>query len=201
MKRTRFINLEVMRKVTTFGSIGLGTSLLVGCSDQPNAVVYRSLDECKSANPNYESQCEFAYQKALKSLYKTAPQYAGLADCEYEFGYGQCIQHSKSDNWIPLMAGFVLAKALDNDRDIDFRYSRPLITSYSPYSDIRDHWMTTDGRTYGSRYNKSVYVSKDSFKKEPPKVTRTISRGGFGSKAKATSSWSSRSSSSGGWGG
>ncbi|MGI0118890.1 DUF1190 domain-containing protein [Zooshikella sp. RANM57] len=200
MKRTRFINLEVMRKVKTFGSIGLGTSLLVGCSDQPNAVVYRTLDECKTANPKYESQCEFAYQRALKSLYKTAPQYTSLADCEYEFGYGQCIQHSKNNNWIPLMAGFALAKALNN-RDLDFHYSRPLITSYSPYSDIRDHWMTTDGRTYGSRYNKNVYVAKDSFKKDPPKVTRTISRGGFGSKAKATSSWSSRSSSSGGWGG
>ena len=79
------------------------------------------------------------------------------------------------------------------------RYSSPV---YTGYGNLYGGYYGADGKRYGDYSRNSrvsnVKVDPDAFKSKP-RVTRTISRGGFGSKAAAKSSWGG--SRSGGWGG
>ena len=78
-------------------------------------------------------------------------------------------------------------------------YSQPIYTSYSPYSPFRSKWVTADGYVFDGDIRKRNYKVSPSVYKPKPTVTRTVSRGGFGSSVRAKSSWGS-SSRSGSWG-
>ncbi|PSW22250.1 hypothetical protein C9I98_03020 [Photobacterium sanctipauli] len=205
MKRSKQVVLASMRKnwrpltytpiTAAFASIALS-----GCSDNDqDAVIYQSLDDCLDDNPSYSEECRSAYQFALQESSRTAPKYNSEYDCEAEFGDNACIQ-PRGQNWfMPAMAGFMFARMLNNNN----YYSQPMYYSRYPGSIFYDRWTTADGRDYGNRYKKAkVRVNRDSMKPKPT-VSRTISRGGFGSTVSAKSSWGSSRSSSGskGWGG
>lgn len=100
--------------------------LLSGCSDsRETAQIYSTLEDCISDNPQAVSQCETAYQSAVDEAMRTAPRYASLADCEYDFGANQCRQGGGSF-FMPFMAGYMLSNLMSPSY-----YSRPLFTSYS----------------------------------------------------------------------
>ncbi|CCE22320.1 MULTISPECIES: DUF1190 family protein [Methylotuvimicrobium] len=211
MKRTKSINLDRMKKNGPrfwLKPVALAVAgvMLNACSDEErDARVYTSLDVCKSENPQYAADCEAAYRKAQEEAAKTAPKYASRQDCESEFGLNRCTTypHASGQNWfMPAMAGFMFARALDFNRGYQ---SQPVFTSYRRSSPFYNNWVTADGRSYGSNRSTNVTVGSDAFQSKPP-VTRTISRGGFGSTVAAKSSWSGSSSTrsssrSSGWGG
>jgi len=60
--------------------------------------------------------------------------------------------------------------------------------------------MGADGQDYGDQRRRSMRVNESSLKPKPT-VSKTMSRGGFGSSVRAKSSWGSASSKRGGWGG
>lgn len=205
MKRTRQINLQRMRKSPRRFLLKPLTAAIAGvilssCSDSPReAKVYANEEECINNQPELVDECKAAYQDALDKAAQTAPKYNRRYDCEAEFGRNACVPHQSStgSSWfMPAMAGYMFARALDRP---NYYYREPMFTSYSSGSRYRDRWITADGRNYGSRFRSTVRADNSTFKPKP-KVTRTISRGGFGSKVAAKSSWGG-SRSRGGWGG
>jgi uncharacterized protein YgiB involved in biofilm formation len=198
-KRTKSIDLRAMRKSFSIKPLAIGVAgvLLSACStNKEEAVVYNTLDDCISENPNAAAQCETAYQSALDEAARTGPKYNSSSDCEYEFGPNQCqqVRTSSGSFFMPFMAGYMVSSLLSPRP-----YYQPMFTSYSRNSSYRYRWIGADGRDFGSLNKKRYRVSPSVFDKKPA-VTRTMSRGGFGSSVRAKSSWGSRSSSKG-WGG
>ena len=206
MKRTKFINLEGMRKNRTLFAlkpiaIGVTAAVLSACGDNRQDVkVVTSVDDCV-ANTTFDlEQCEVAYRNALAEAEKTGPKYSSQRSCESEFGDNQCIATSNNSFFMPLMAGFMINELLfDRDRRYYGGYYNPVYRYYRPYSPHHNLMMMADGTSVGKYGKRSYKVSKSATKKKPA-ITRTVSRGGFGSVASAKSSWG-KSSSSRSWGG
>ncbi|MEW9798946.1 DUF1190 family protein [Alteromonas sp. CYL-A6] len=198
-KRSKSINLAHMRKAFALKPLAVGVAgvLLSACGgDRQPATIYTSLDDCKNDYPDAPERCDAAYQRAVEEAQRTAPRFNSEYDCEYEFGPNQCqyVQTNSGGVFMPFMAGFMVSQLLSPSR----YYSQPLYTSFSPYSSFRSRWITADGYVFDGDIRKRNYrVSPDRFKPKPT-VTRTMSRGGFGSSVRAKSSWGSSRS---GWGG
>ncbi|SMR98890.1 hypothetical protein VIM7927_00103 [Vibrio mangrovi] len=211
MKRSRQVVLAHMKKdwrcVTyTPITVVIAGIALSGCGDSgQDAVIYKTVDDCINDNPSYTSECKAAYQNAVEEASRTAPRYGSLNECIAEFGVDMCRPDPGHSNWfMPAMAGFMFARMLDGPRPY---YTQPMFYSDYPFSPYYHQWSSASGNRYGdTRYKTSrVKVHRDQMKPKPT-VTRTISRGGFGSTASAKSSWGSSSSrsfgsSSRGWGG
>lgn len=208
MKRSQSINLKRMRKISgVFALKPLALCMAVfftGCeSNEQQADIFKTLDECKTTYPDLSAQCDMAFNEALKKAEDTAPKYKTIEDCIIDFGPERCTPYKSADgnSWfMPAMAGFMLARALDDNR----RYNTaPMFTSSINSSPYYNRWTTVDGNTYGDYRNRQVRTNTDVFRPQP-RITKTIERGGFGSKAAAASGWGSsntKSSSRSSWGG
>lgn len=199
-KRTSNLKLDIFRKQHKLKPLSLGVAsvfIAAACSDnRQEAMVFTSLNDCQYQLPDYTEQCEMAYEKAVAEAAETAPKYDSRSDCEYEFGSEQCVvyRNESGNSWfMPLMAGYIIRDLLEPRR-----YSQPLFTSYSRYSPYRYRWIGAGGYDYGDFRQRELRVSKTYTK--PPKVNRTINRGGFGSSVRAKSTWG-KSSSRSSWGG
>ena len=191
-KRSRFINLQAMRKPATLTGAIVGTFVASGCSQQ-DATWYQSADEC-IRETECTDFCRTAYQNALNESQRSAPRYRSLSECEYDFGYQEC--QAVGSRYAPEMAGFMVPEGKDCDRRSFFPYfGRALYWPRSGYSGVTNKLVTGDGKIIGSAYKKNLNVSESLFKKAPSSY-KTLSRGGFG-KTVRTTSYSSRSS----WGG
>jgi uncharacterized protein YgiB involved in biofilm formation len=205
MKKSKHVILAHMKKdwrnfVYTPMTFAIAGIALSGCGDdEQNMVIYKSVDDCINANPGYSAECKAAYQTAVEDAARTAPKYNSLNDCIAEFGVDMCRAAPQHSNWfMPAMTGFMFARLLDGgDRRY---YSQPMFSSSYPNSRYYGRWTTADGRDYGSsQYRSSKVRVRSDHLKPKPTVSRTISRGGFGSTVSAKSSWGS--SRSRGWGG
>ena len=206
MKRSQFINLEGMRKTRSLFAlrpiaICVAAAVLSACGDDRQEVkIVSSIDDCVSNTSFDLEQCEVAYKNALLEAEKTGPKYSSLRSCESEFGDDQCIATSNNSFFMPLMAGFMINELLfDRDRRYYGGYYNPVYRYYRPYSPHHNLMMMADGTSLGKYGKRSYKVNKSATKKKPA-ITRTVSRGGFGSVASAKSSWS-KSKSRKGWGG
>lgn len=201
MKRSKSINFRHLEKARrpsfwlTPIALGVTTALLSGCSDQEEAVLVESVDDCVYKTSLNQQQCEAAYKDAEAEAARTGPKYADQASCEAEFGYERCYRHN-TGLFMPFMAGFMVSQVINSSS----RYYPPVYRYQRPYSDYHNKIMTADGHilgNWGSSSRKYKVSSKDF--KPKPTVTKTVSRGGFGSTASAKSSWGGGRS-SGGWG-
>lgn len=206
MKRSSFLDLNSMRKRTrSFMLAPISLAVMVGCSsDSAETVKFvESIDDCTANTTLSEGECEAAYEQAVLDAQATAPRYRMESDCMSEFG--QCEQ--RGGFFVPLMAGYIVAEIIDEvgdayERKHRYKHSYPTYL-YQGRGQFRNKFMTADGAVIGSPGKNSYRVNRDVLKPKP-KVTRTISRGGFGSTASAKSSWGSSKSkgySSKGWGG
>lgn len=205
MKRSRSIDISAMRKTAGLTvaakplALAIAAATFSGCSSNEPATVFKSVQECVEANAGTQEQCQQAHDDALAEAKRTGPKFTTRNDCEYNYGAGQCQQYNNNGQsvFIPLMAGYVLAQVIDEIGDSRrYRSAAPL---YSSYGD----WIGVDGRHYGSSYTRRIKVSKQTFEPKPA-VTKTMSRGGFGSKVAAKSNWGGSKKSGGwsrGWGG
>lgn len=197
-KRSSNINLSKMRKAFSYKPLAIGVTsvMLAACSGgRQEATVFKNADECKNVMPDMAQKCETAYEGALAEAAKTAPKYNTRNDCEYEFGANQCqtFRSNGSSFFMPLMAGYMVGNLL-----APRPYYQPMFTSHSRYSPHRYNWIGADGHNFGDSSKRKLSVRPSAFDKKPA-VTRTISRGGFGSSVRAKSAWGSKSSK--GWGG
>lgn len=212
MKRTKTINLHSMRKGRRTWpakplAVAVAAAVMVGCSSDREAQIYRDVAQC-IAETGLEGACQSAHDYALASSHRSGPKYGSLGDCAYDFGRDNCVPYSDGvNNWfMPAMAGFMLARGFDDDEyelDIDI-HTAPLYSSSRRSSSMYGKWSTVDGNLLGKKRYGKVTTSSDAFKPKPS-VTRTMSRGGFGSTVAAKSNWGGKASgsksSSKGWGG
>ena len=204
MKRSRSINLDLMRKAEgslpkvrqvaklTVKPLALAISgiFLTACSKPEEAVLIESVQDCLSKTTLTEDECQTAYEQAELEAMRTAPRYRDQRSCESEFGYNQC--HQSGGFFMPFMMGYLFSSAMDSRfPPTVYRYNRP-------YSSYHNKVMTADGSVIGSAGRSSYRVNKSTFKPKAT-VTRTVSRGGFGAKASAKASWGGGKSK--GWGG
>ena len=202
MKRTKHIDLAHMRKSTIHRSTGMNpikplalaiATLLAGCSNTTEeARLVKSPEECQRLGSLSIQECEAAYQKAVAEAERTGPKYSRQQECEAEFGYNQCSQRSNG-YFMPFMTGYLLSSVLNGSGNGNRN-------SYNPIYTHRGRVMTADGTIIGRAGYSKYSVSKDTLTKSKPSVSRTVSRGGFGSVASAKSSWGGGKSSRS-WGG
>ena len=201
MKRTRNIDLGAMRKQYDLPRarllpLAIATILAVpGCSQEPQqqALIFKSIAECKARLPGSPEVCEQAYAEAQLEAERTAPRYNSMSDCESEFGRGHCRNYSHSgSSWvIPAIAGFMIGNYAGRQA------YQPVFTGWG---NMYGGWYGADGVRYGSTSSSRVLVGERAFKAKRT-TTRTISRGGFGSTVVAKTWSSSSSRGRGGWGG
>ncbi|MFC3122256.1 DUF1190 domain-containing protein [Agaribacter flavus] len=205
MKRTSFLDLSLMRKrARAFALAPLSLAVISGCSNGSGGEevkFVRSVAECTDTTSLTESQCQAAYEQALLDAESTAPRYQYERDCMNEFG--SC--ERQGSFFVPFMTGYIVSEIIDEvgdafERKHRYKHSYPAYL-YSGSGRYRNQIMTSDGYVIGSPGQRSYRVSREVLKPKP-KVTRTISRGGFGATASAKSNWgSSKSSGKSGWGG
>jgi uncharacterized protein YgiB involved in biofilm formation len=198
-KRSKSINLTSMRKSFSVKPLALGVAaiFLSSCGDKQEAAVFTSVSDCTNSNPEFAAQCKTAYDDALKEAARTGPKYNSQRDCESEFGSNQCttVRSGSGSFFMPFMAGYMLSNLM-SPRGYN---SQPMFTSFSRNSSYRNRWVGADGYDFGDNRRRTMRVSENALKSKPT-VSKTMSRGGFGSSVRAKSSWGS-SSKKGGWGG
>jgi len=219
MKRSRLIDLHAMRATeqsestsggsTLFGrettslrasagmvAIAVGASSLVACGGEPEPVedvkIVSSVEDCVAQSKLSEQECEVAYKKAVENASRTGPRYRSRYECESEYGYGRC-RGGSSGIFMPLMTGFMIGRMMGG------RSYNPVYQYAGRNSRLNGRLMTANGSVL-SRSSKGSYQVGSSSLKPQSRSTKTSSRGGFGSKSSAKSSWG-RSRSSRSWGG
>jgi uncharacterized protein YgiB involved in biofilm formation len=178
-------------------ALGVAVATLAGCGSQEEVKVVSSVEECATQTELNLEECEAAYQKAQDEAERTGPKYTSRAQCEAEFGYGQCGPSRGGGVFMPMMTGFMIGRMLSGNNygsvyNPVYRYNRPS-------SSLHNRIMTADGKVIGKSGQSSYRVSKSTMKSKPT-ATRTVSRGGFGAVASAKSSWGGGGRSRG-WGG
>lgn len=185
MKRSRSIELALMGTVPLL--------FAAGCDQQPRALVYHDVQECIDDGQVSADVCQRGYDEALQAQ-RDAPHFDSLADCEAQFGWGQCqAAPSSSGSWFaPAVAGFLLGRMMGYHS----YYRHYSYGSYGAYAGWggqplyrargdRGEWRTLDGTRLGAGVRGPAADNS---------VAETLSRGGFGRTAAARGSW-------GGWGG
>ena len=219
MKRSQQIVRPAMRKRFLLKPLAavVGTGVLTACGDNGEEVtLIRSVQECLALTDMDIQQCEATYQQAQRESEAAAEKFAGLRDCEEDYGAGNCEQGSGS-YFMPMMGGYILAEAVDEAGDA-MKKKRRYRTMGVFRNDRENEYYTTTGAPltattrYGSyRVNPKAISPTADMMREARKVkprgassgrmhlgkARSTSRGGFGSSA-SRSSWSSSSRS---WGG
>ena len=108
MKRSRKTALVLM---------GSAPLLLVACARQPDVQtsegLFTSVEACTEQTMNL-SMCRQAFDEAQADA--IAPRYASVAECEAEFGDGQCATRQQAGGSFvgPMMAGFFLSQMMNN---------------------------------------------------------------------------------------
>ena len=202
MKRSKHINLDIMRKGAgrLFAmrplAVAITAATLSACGGEEKVVIVKTVEECSAKSQMTLLECEAAYEQAQAEAERTGPKYNSRNSCESEFGVNQCRQ-SSGGSFMPFMTGFMISQLLSNRNDRG--YYNPVYHYSNPRSSYSNRIMTADGTIVGKPGQSSYTVNKSSLKQKPT-VTRTVSRGGFGSVASAKSSWGGGRS-RGGWGG
>lgn len=195
MKRSKFIDLQLMRKQPVAKSItlGVGAALLSGCDSQEPVDVISSIGECLSDTQMAEQECRFAYQQALEEAELTGPKYVTEGQCESEFGMGRC-ESNALGQFTPIMVGYLFSQSLWNQYKTGSQFN-PVYRYFRPFSPLHNKLITADGEEIGDWDDDDFKVKKKLLKKKKRK-SRAVSRGGFGKVAAKKSRSSSRS-----WGG
>lgn len=99
-------------------AIGL-TAVVGGCDNAPEPKVYASIADC--AAEHGAAACNDAWQASVGEHQSSAPQYAQRDQCEAQYGAGHCEPYSTGAGsvFVPLMAGFMIGRALRRPGDND----------------------------------------------------------------------------------
>lgn len=167
MKRTKNINKARFRKRV----IGLSVSmlLLAGCEQADQKVsMFMNTDECVKSGQS-AGQCQVSYKKAEADAIKTAPKYQNSSDCQAE--YNDCRYSSSNGSWYPLMMGYMMGPNGS---------SQPLYNNKGSFVDAA-------GNNFGKKLNTTRMTTRSSLGAKPA-ITKTTTRGGFGSSVSSRSS-------------
>lgn len=182
MKRSRKAALILMAPALPF--------MLAGCGEEPSqAVVFTSAEECSSFSTVAAADQCLADFKAAQALHpQVAPKYANKAECEADFGAGQCEtapeQHSSGSFFMPLMMGYLAGQMLNRQGAAPGAaanaarngvQSQPLYKSADDRSTFRTATNTPVARQTGPAAVRPSQVQ--------PRASAIAQRGGFGAQA------------------
>jgi uncharacterized protein YgiB involved in biofilm formation len=173
MKRSRSIALVMM---------GAGGIVLTACDEpQVDANVFRDVEQCIDQPGASRAACEEAYGVAAAQHAAVAPKYADEADCETDFGAGQCETapyqtQSGGSVFMPLMMGYMMGSMLGGGRG-GFG-AQPLYRS----ADAPGTFRTADNQSVGTTTGATKVAQSATAR--PTVKTSTVSRGGFGARAR-----------------
>lgn len=175
MKRSKSIALVMMSAST----------IALSACDEPtvDAAVFDTLEQCISDPVISESQCRSEFAAAKEQHVKAAPKYASKADCEADFGAAQCEQapqrtQSGGSVFMPLMMGYMMGSMLAGNRG--GVASQPLYRS----TDDPKNYRTADNKKIGGKTGATKVAQ--SAARSPSIKRSTVSRGGFGARARST---------------
>ncbi|MFN6263948.1 MAG: DUF1190 domain-containing protein [Chromatiaceae bacterium] len=191
VKRSKKAALVLMVPATGF--------FLASCSTEepvPSAV-YKNAEECAAFyNPPESCKAEFAKAEALHQ--QVAPKYQTQAECEADFGAGNCPvpaapapgqQQASSGGgfFMPMMMGFLAGQMMNKSSSAkQYVPTQPLYKSKDDLSTFR-----TAGNQPVARQTGPVSVMPSRMQMAPGKMA---SRGGFGAQAQRRSDQQSASS-------
>ena len=173
-----------MKRSKSIGLIAMGASViaLTACEEPAvDAAIFGNLSECL-ADPNVErSQCEADYKSAKAQHGQVAPKYTSRQDCEADFGTQQCETapyqtQGGGSVFMPLMMGYMMGSMLGGRSGIG---SQPLYRS----TDDPKSYRTADNKKVGSQIGRTQVAR--SATRSPKMKTSTVSRGGFGARARS----------------
>ncbi|WP_127959704.1 DUF1190 domain-containing protein [Serratia microhaemolytica] len=162
---------------------------LKGCNNNKSGeVFYQSLEDCVNDNNSFDV-CNTAKTEAMKNFQQQLPQSMNWEQCYKQFA--NCQFNSTSQSWMPVMAGFLLAKATSRDRDSHYTYSSG-VTTYS-----RPVWQTPHGdyeTTRASRTERTASRVESVTGRSQQASARTekaptVARGGYGRSSSVRGSW------------
>ncbi|WP_333607977.1 DUF1190 domain-containing protein [Arsukibacterium sp.] len=109
--------LKRSRKAALVLMVPAATMFIQGCGEQQvEAQVFSTPDEC-AAFYNPPAQCQAAFAEAQALHPQVAPRYANKAECETDFGPGQCEtapeRHQQGSFFMPMMMGFMAGQMLN----------------------------------------------------------------------------------------
>jgi len=136
---------------------------------------FQSMDECVASGTATASECEAAYRTAANQAAENAPKFGSQADCEQEFGAGQCQQRTEANGtsmFMPLLAGFMLGRLLSGGNR----------APASPLFRRGDSLRTPDGQ-FAGRTRPTTTAASAATTTRPAQAqngSRAVSRGGFG---------------------
>lgn len=179
------------RKVALVLMIPTASLWLAGCAEEPEITqVFVNAEQCAAfSNPPEACAAEFAKAKEIHQ--QIAPKYLTLADCENDFGSGNCEIGQQNDNantnassgsFMPMMMGFMAGQMLGN-----------LQSSHKKYAHTQPLYKSKDDRqNYRTAHNYPVASSAGFTSVKPSAVqikpAGVVKRGGFGAQAAARSS-------------
>lgn len=164
---------------------GVTLAVMHGCdSDTGNTetteTIYKDIAEC-TADGVPAADCQKAYDNAQHKLATTMIPYSSVEACQTAYGLGNCRYDLDTHLFMPALAGFMIAKAMNNRSEFTSSYggggyySRPYYRSYGGDSfrtpGSIDNYYQSSGRHYSSTR------------------ASTVSRGGFGHSSTGRGSW------------
>ena len=175
MKRSKAVALSLM---------SASAVLLQACDDpQIEAQVYRDIKGCIDAGQLSEEECVDLHKAALAEHLRSGPKYRTKEECYADFGYEQCEQPQQQVSggsggiWMPVLMGFLASRALDGITG-GRRGSAPLYRSSDDPNTLRTSRNYPVGSNYQTRTRLPDWATKPTRSR-----TRTLSRGGFGSRS------------------
>lgn len=216
MKRSRVVSLVLLGAA---GATAYGLATWTGASsDQTDAEVFTTAGDC-AARGHDAATCAGAFETASMRNAADAPRFEARADCERDFGAGQCNTTSvrRPDGsiatyFVPAMIGYALARSLSGQGGPTVAqplYSCPperrrpdgtcyrTSSGYSFYSGYSGSWSSGAS---GSRPAAAAQRVPAAVFERPAAGTAvvrsggsvgTVTRGGFGSTGHAVASASS----------
>ena len=172
MKRSRSIALVMM---------GAGSIVLTACDEpQVDANVFRDVEQCIDQPGASRAACEEAYGVAAAQHAAVAPKYVDKADCEADFGAGQCETapyrtQEGGSVFMPLMMGYMMGRMLGGGRLFG---AQPLYRS----ADAPGTFRTADNKSVGTATGATKVAQSATAR--PTAKTSTVTRGGFGARAR-----------------
>lgn len=192
MKRSKKTALVLMVPVATL--------LLAGCGEESQqALVFSDPSECSAAGLNDTAQCnaEFAAAKALHP--QVAPKYLDKAECEVDFGAGNCEtapQQTTSGGsvFMPMMMGYMMGQMMNRGGS---NFQQPAAAGAGAAGSkvpTQPLYKSRDDRgTFRTATNKPVAGGIGPITLKPsqvkPQVGQVVRRGGFGQQAAVRNSF------------
>ena len=172
-----------MKRSITFkmAMLGAGALTLSACGESKEEVLtYESVEACIAAGVQDDSTCRAEFDEAKALHEEVAPRYQASSTCYADFGYDRCYRSSTGAYWLPFMVGYMLAP----------RGSRAAIYSQPLYRPGRDpnHFYTSGGANIGNVSPTGRAQVAKSQTERPRARTRTVARGGFGSRSMSSAS-------------